>query len=81
MFLINMKHLVVLIALIAVTSAQIKTAIMEDDNQYRAISFLADPDQDTIGKFLIMTVQKIVWKDTKCRVSGFSFLATPKTTF
>ncbi len=60
MFLITMKHLVVLVALIAVTSAQIKTAIMEDDDQYRAISSTADPDQDTIGKFLMMTLQNIV---------------------
>jgi hypothetical protein len=60
MFLINMKHLAVLVALIAVTSAQIKTAIMEDDDQYRAIGSPADPDQDTIGKFLMMTLQHIV---------------------
>jgi hypothetical protein len=52
MFLINMKHLAVLVALIAVTSAQI-SAIMEDDDQYRAISSPADPDQDTIGKYLM----------------------------
>ncbi len=53
MFLINMKHLVVLVALLAVTSAQIKTAIMEDDDQNRAISSPADSDEDTIGKYLM----------------------------
>ncbi len=57
-----MKHLVVLVALIAVTSAQIKTAIIEDDDQYRAISSQADSDQDTIGKFLMITMQEIVEK-------------------
>jgi hypothetical protein len=54
MFLITMKHLVVLVALIAVTSAQIKTTIMEDDDQYRAIS---SPDQDTIGKLGMITTK------------------------
>jgi hypothetical protein len=55
-----MKHLAFLVALIAVTSAQIKTAIMKDDDQYRAISSPADPDQDTIGKFLMITMQRKV---------------------
>ena len=68
MFLITMKHLVVLVALIAVTSAQIKTAIMEDDDQYRAaISSPSDQDLDTIGKFLMKTLQpNSLKKETKC---------------
>ncbi len=57
MFLITMKLLVVLVALIAVTLAEITTRITEDDDQYRAISSPADPDQDTIGKFRMITTK------------------------
>jgi hypothetical protein len=70
MFLINMKHLVVLVALIAVTLAEIKTAIMEDDDQYRAISSPADRDQDTIGKFGMIEA-KCLKKKPNVEFQGF----------